>query len=43
MHNGENFSILSPRLDKVETDWLKTQTFIEVAELFIITVEVSTS
>jgi hypothetical protein len=30
-------------LDKVESDWLKTQTFIEAAELFIIAIEASAS
>jgi hypothetical protein len=34
--NAENCSILSPRLGKVASDWLKTQAFIETAELFII-------
>jgi hypothetical protein len=42
-HNGEKYSILSLCLGKVDSDWLKTQTFIETAELFIIGVEASAS
>jgi hypothetical protein len=43
MHNRDNRSILSLRLHRVDIDWLKTDTCIELAELFTITSEASTS